>query len=76
MKTLLAMFFTIAASNAFAASDVTAARTGVPLDVAKTISITDISDACGVVPVELTYEDSQGQRHSVSYQVIGDGCHN
>jgi len=46
----------------------------VPLDIAKTISITDTSAACGIVPVEVVYEDSHGQRHVATYSVLGDGC--
>jgi hypothetical protein len=74
MKTLIILFLSIAASNAYAASDVATIGTGTPLDVAKTISSTDTGNACGIVPVEWTYEDSQGQRHTVSYQVWGNGC--
>ncbi|MFT0866484.1 DUF2790 domain-containing protein [Pseudomonas sp. CAM1A] len=44
-------------------------------DIAKVISITDTHAICGVVPVNMLYEDSQGMRHSMSYRVLGDGCH-
>jgi hypothetical protein len=27
-----------------------------------------------VVPARLTYEDSNGQRHVLQYQVMGNGC--
>ncbi|MCF7545654.1 DUF2790 domain-containing protein [Pseudomonas petrae] len=74
MKTLTALILFIAASSAFAGSLVEQARTGVPLDVAKTISITDTAAACGVVPVEWVYDDSEGVRHIVSYLVMGGGC--
>ena len=74
MKNLIALFLTVTAGSAFAASGVETARTGVPLDVVKTISITDTSNACGIVPVELVYEDSQGVRHTVAYSVQGMGC--
>ena len=47
---------------------------GMKLDVAHVISTTDISNVCGVVPAQMTYEDSQGQRHTVEYQVMGNGC--
>ncbi|UVL48748.1 DUF2790 domain-containing protein [Pseudomonas moraviensis] len=40
----------------------------------KTISITDTSAACGIVPVEVVYEDSHGQRHVATYTVLGNGC--
>ncbi|PJI51101.1 MAG: topoisomerase II [Pseudomonas sp.] len=44
------------------------------LDVAHVISTTDVSDQCGIVPARMTYEDSQGLRHTVEYQVWGNGC--
>lgn len=44
------------------------------LDVAHVISTTDVSNQCGIVPARMTYEDSQGQRHIVEYQVWGNGC--
>lgn len=74
MKTLIALFLTVVAGSSFAAESAQPAQTGVPLDVAKTISITDASRACGIVPVELVYEDSKGERHIASYQVEGGGC--
>lgn len=74
MKTFLALFLTVVAGSAFAGEGAQAARTGVPLDVAKTISITDTSFACGIVPVEMVYEDSKGERHTVTYLVQGGGC--
>lgn len=74
MKILITMFLIVAANSAFAATEPQAARTGVPLDVAKTISITDTSLACGIVPVEMVYEDSKGERHIATYMVEGGGC--
>ena len=74
MKTLIALFLTVVAGSVFAAEGAQTARTGVPLDVAKTISITDTSFACGIVPVEMVYEDSKGERHIVTYLVEGGGC--
>lgn len=43
------------------------------LDVAHVISTTDVSNECGIVPARMTYEDTQGQRHTVEYQVWGNG---
>lgn len=74
MKHLIALFLTMAASGAFAANDVQTARTGVPTDVAKIISVTDISFACGIVPVEMVYQDSQGARRVATYMEEGGGC--
>jgi hypothetical protein len=74
MKTFIALFLTIAAGSAFAANDAQTARTGAPFDVAKTISISDTSQACGVVQAEMVYEDSKGERHIATYLVEGGGC--
>ncbi|MHC8377505.1 DUF2790 domain-containing protein [Pseudomonas sp. MDT1-16] len=46
------------------------------LDIKKVITVTDIPDQCGPVPAHMTYEDSQGQRHVLQYQVMGTGCSN
>lgn len=46
------------------------------LDIGKVITISDIADECGPVPVQMTYEDSHGQRHILQYQVMGTGCSN
>lgn len=47
---------------------------GMKLDIAHVVSTTDVSNVCGVVPAQMTYEDSQGQRHTLEYQVMGSGC--
>ncbi|WP_408004330.1 DUF2790 domain-containing protein [Zestomonas carbonaria] len=49
-------------------------RYGMDLDIARVVSHSDIPNVCGVVPVEMTYEDSQGDRHTLQYRVIGNGC--
>jgi predicted Kef-type K+ transport protein len=46
------------------------------LDVAKVVSMSAVLDVCQVVPVQMEYEDSQGQRHILKYQVMGNGCSN
>ncbi|MGV8916535.1 MAG: DUF2790 domain-containing protein [Pseudomonas sp.] len=46
------------------------------LDIKKVIAVTDISDQCGVVPVQMTYEDSKGQAHVIQYQAIASACSN
>ncbi|ARB29397.1 DUF2790 domain-containing protein [Pseudomonas tolaasii] len=74
MKILFALPLALVVSHAFAAPAPEPARTGVPLDVARTISVTDTSQACGVVPVEWVYDDSQGVRHIATYLVMGGGC--
>jgi len=46
------------------------------LDVAKIISEDPVPDVCAVVPVHMTYQDSQGKRHILQYEVMGSGCSN
>lgn len=46
------------------------------LDVARVIKRSEVPDVCAVVPVQMTYEDHQGQQHTVEYQVMGNGCSN
>ncbi|MGV6393799.1 DUF2790 domain-containing protein [Pseudomonas caspiana] len=45
-------------------------------DIAKVISVTEIPNVCAVAPMRMTYEDHQGQRHVMGYQVMGNGCTN
>ncbi|MGN5788096.1 DUF2790 domain-containing protein, partial [Pseudomonas aeruginosa] len=47
---------------------------GLQLYVAGVKSSTDTSNACGIVPARMTYEDSNGHKHTVEYQVWGNGC--
>lgn len=49
---------------------------GTHLDIARVISISQIPSVCEVVPARMVYEDSQGARHTMSYQVMGNGCSN
>ncbi|MFJ3368405.1 DUF2790 domain-containing protein [Pseudomonas sp. NPDC086251] len=49
---------------------------GTKLDIKKVIAVSDIPDQCGPVPAQMTYEDSNGQRHILQYQVMGTGCSN
>ena len=44
------------------------------LDIARVVSLSNIPKVCEVVPATMVYEDSQGQRHTLEYQVMGDGC--
>lgn len=44
------------------------------LDIEHVISITEPANECAPVPVQMTYEDSQGERHVLQYQVMGTGC--
>lgn len=45
-------------------------------DIARVLSISPIPDVCKVVPARMEYEDHQGQRHVMGYQVMGNGCSN
>lgn len=49
---------------------------GSTLDIKKVITVSDVPNDCGPVPAQMTYEDSQGQRHVLQYQVMGIGCSN
>jgi hypothetical protein len=46
------------------------------LDIAHVVAITQVPNVCKVVPVQLTYDDSKGNRHIMEYQVLGNGCTN
>jgi hypothetical protein len=49
---------------------------GSNLDIKKVIAMSEVSPECGPVSAQMTYEDSQGQRHILQYQVLGTGCSN
>jgi hypothetical protein len=75
MKTLMALFLTVAATSAMAANNIpatTAYDPAQPLDVAEVVSITDTANSCDVVPATMVYVDHQGQTHSVTYKVMGN----
>lgn len=82
MKTLIALsaLTTVFATNVFAApgqpkSDAAPHYAyGQKLDVQRVISITDVSQQVGVVPVTLVYEDSEGQVRQVVFSQIGGGA--
>ena len=44
------------------------------LDIARVRSIDDVSNVCGIVPVKMTYDDSQGKTHILRYMMMGAGC--
>ena len=89
MKTLkIALLLTLAgaAAQAFAAegsSNTEASQIpvesytyGMKLDIHKIITVSEVANECAPVPAQMTYEDSQGQRHILQYQVMGTGCSN
>lgn len=44
------------------------------LDIARVLSHSEVPPVCYVVPAEMTYEDSKGERHTIRYRVMGSGC--
>ncbi|MBM7062786.1 DUF2790 domain-containing protein [Pseudomonas sp. UL073] len=46
------------------------------LDIDHVISVGATPNVCAVAPVEMVYEDHQGKRHRLQYQVFGNGCDN
>ncbi|MFF7707916.1 DUF2790 domain-containing protein [Pseudomonas sp. NPDC007930] len=49
---------------------------GMALDIAQVVARDKVPAVCAVVPVRMTYLDSQQQRHVLEYLVMGDGCGN
>ncbi|EJM72256.1 DUF2790 domain-containing protein [Pseudomonas sp. GM55] len=49
---------------------------GTKLDIKRVIEVSEIASECAPVPARMTYEDSQGQRHTLEYEVMGTGCSN
>lgn len=45
---------------------------GMPLDVVKVVNVSRPIKSCGVVPAQMTYEDSKGQLTTLRYTVAGD----
>ena len=46
------------------------------LDIAKVVSMSEVPNVCAVVPMKMEYDDSKGERHILSYKVMGNGCSN
>ena len=81
MKTLIALLMASIATVALANETTTPShssveqyRYGESLDIAKVISLSTVPNVCEVVPQQMTYEDPQGHRHTLEFQVMGDGC--
>ncbi|WP_085580020.1 MULTISPECIES: DUF2790 domain-containing protein [unclassified Pseudomonas] len=72
---LLALLAGLAA-QAQADEEAVAYRYGMALDIAQVVSVTPVADICGVVPVEMTYLDSHGDKHILQYSEFGTGCSN
>lgn len=44
------------------------------LDIAHVVAVSPVPNVCDVVPMQLTYDDSHGERHIMEYRIMGDGC--
>ena len=44
------------------------------LAITSVINLSTIPNVCEVVPATMTYEDHQGQVHTVQYRAMGGGC--
>ncbi|ARU87840.1 DUF2790 domain-containing protein [Pseudomonas sp. M30-35] len=60
-----------ASTSNFANIDPVQYQYGDELDVAKVISLTDVSQQRGVVPVTMVYQDSKGQVHELKFLQLG-----
>lgn len=84
MKTLL--FLLLSGLASFALADEAATQTAPvnveqynysqDLDIARVVAVSQVANVCEVVPVQLTYDDSKGNRHVMQYLVVGSGCTN
>ncbi|NBA95201.1 DUF2790 domain-containing protein [Pseudomonas sp. R5(2019)] len=54
--------------------EVTHYRYGMKLDIAKVIHVTSTNGSCGVMPAQMTYEDSSGNLNILEYRVSGTNC--
>ncbi|WP_295484905.1 DUF2790 domain-containing protein [uncultured Pseudomonas sp.] len=44
------------------------------LDIKRVIHLSTLPNVCEVVPATMTYEDHQGQVHTLQYRAMGEGC--
>lgn len=49
---------------------------GMELDIQRVLEHGAVPDVCGAVPTRMTYENHQGERQTVEYLVMGNGCSN
>ncbi|MFC2971219.1 DUF2790 domain-containing protein [Azotobacter bryophylli] len=83
MKTLIALFMAGVSCLSMAVEQTADAEEQPPveqysysthLDIAKVVSYSEVPNVCSVVPVQMTYDDHQGARHTIEYLVMGNGC--
>ena len=65
-----------AAANGKNPPEVIHYRYGMKLDIARVVAITPTDSSCGVMPAQMTYEDSNGDLNILEYRVAGTGCRN
>lgn len=78
MKAWLAVACLFTSCAALAAQDAPPPQDyhdGQQLDIKRVVQQPDLG-FCGIREVEMTYEDSAGQRHRLRYPVWGQGCGN
>jgi hypothetical protein len=73
MKNLLAIAV-LSLFSLVAHAESAASHSATGLDIARVISQTPDEGVCGIQPMTLVYEDSQGQRHTLNYLIQGSGC--
>jgi hypothetical protein len=73
MKNLLAIAV-LSLFSLVAHAETAASHSATGLDIARVISQTPDEGVCGIQPMTLVYEDSQGQRHTLNYFIQGSGC--
>ncbi|MBA4361881.1 MAG: DUF2790 domain-containing protein [Pseudomonas sp.] len=74
-KMMLALSLIAGVSAQVQAQDAAVAyQYGMSLDIAHVVAITPTADVCGVVPVEMTYQDSKGTTHILQFSEFGTGC--
>lgn len=76
MKASLLLIASVFSAAAMAGEPLPVEHYSQHLDIAHVISTTDIANVCAVVPVRMTYEDTNGQKHILEYRVMGNGCSN
>lgn len=67
---IVSLSLLLLASGAMAAGNEASPAAAAP-DIQKIVSMTPVPGSCQVEPATMVYLDSQGVRHSVTYQVMG-----
>ena len=85
MKKIIALMGMLMAAQAMSGESTPTQSSGMPgmvtdyhygmhLDIARVVSHSETPPVCHVVPVEMTYEDSNGNQQTIRYRVMGSGC--